>query len=192
MKALLTGSVLALLLLSACSKKASDDAAAGKPMSSGDIAAKMDSVKLEAGEWEATQEIVDAKLSGLPKGVPADAMNRMIGQRTTVKHCVTPEQAANPSAEFLSAQKDVKCDYSTMDMRGGKVKAEMHCAIPQQPGAKMKMVMSGTYLPANYDLAMTVDTSGLPNGMGMVMKMKTSGKRIGDCPAADTGAGAAK
>ncbi|WP_164847347.1 DUF3617 domain-containing protein [Sphingobium algorifonticola] len=170
----------AALMLAGCDKGA-EQAATG-PMSAKQVADAMDSVKLEPGEWEATQEIVDVKMTGVPEGMPAEAMKQMIGQKNTVKHCVTPEQAANPGADFLAAQKDAKCTYSDMRMAGGTIKGAMTCSPPDNPKATMKMTMNGTYLPASYAMAMETELTGMPNGMAMQMKMKTSGKRIGACP----------
>lgn len=193
MKAILLASTAALLALSACSKPQEPDTDVAGSISANEVAEKMNSVKLEPGEWEATQEILDVDVTGLPEGVPPEAMTRMIGQRTSYKHCVTPEQAANPSADFLSAQKDADCAYGDMAMADGKVKAEMSCAVPQQQEGRMKIAMNGTYLPDSYDMDMDVTAAGLPNGIGMTMKMKSIGKRIGDCPAgadaADNAAG---
>lgn len=171
----------AALLLAGCDKGA--EKSASGPMSAKEVADAMDSVKLEPGEWEATQEIIDVKMTGVPEGMPAGAMQQMIGQKNTVKHCVTPEQAANPGADFLAAQKDSKCTYDDMQMSGGVIKGAMSCSPPGNPKAVMKMTMNGTYLPASYAMAMETNLSGMPNGMAMQMKMKTSGKRIGPCAA---------
>ena len=193
MKAIFLASTAALLALSACSKTQTPDTDVAGSISADEVAERVGSVKLEPGEWEATQEILDVNVTGLPDGVPPEAMTRMIGQRTSFKHCVTPEQAANPSADFLSAQKDADCTYGDMTMADGKVKAEMSCAVPQQKDGRMKIAMNGTYLPDSYDMDMNVTAAGLPNGISMAMKMKSMGKRIGECPAggeaADNAAG---
>lgn len=178
MKTQFLASAVLLLALSACGKKADGD----KPITAEQVAKTIDSVKLRPGEWEATQQIVDAKMTGLPKDAPADAMAGMIGKVNVIRHCITPEQAANPSADFLAAQKDAKCTYTNMDMSGGAIKAEMSCAVPGQPNAKMSMAMTGTYGPASYAMDMSMTSAGMPNGMGMTMKMKTAAKRVGDCP----------
>ncbi|MGV3770245.1 MAG: DUF3617 domain-containing protein [Sphingobium phenoxybenzoativorans] len=176
--AYLISAAAAVLALSACGKSPEK----GGNITAEDVAEKMSSVKLEAGQWEATQEIVDVQMTGLPEGAP-DAAKAMIGHKTSFKHCITPEQAEKPSADFLAAQKDAKCTYSNMEMAGGTIIAATTCQIPQQPGAEMKMAMQGTYMPDHYAIAIDVDSSGMANGMGMKMKMKSSGKRIGDCPA---------
>ncbi|MGK2909303.1 MAG: DUF3617 domain-containing protein [Sphingobium sp.] len=170
----------AALLLSGCGK---NDKAASGPMTAEQVAKKMDTVKIEPGEWEATQEIVDVQMTGLPKDAPANAMKQMIGQKNTIKHCITPEQAAKPGADFLAAQKDAKCTYENMDMSGGTINGTMSCSAPNSPKAVMKMTLRGTYQPSTYAMAMEMESQGMQGGMGMTMKLKSSGKRIGDCPA---------
>jgi hypothetical protein len=186
MKALfLLSTATALLALSACGKSDEKAAGAGTNMSASQVAEKINDIKLQPGEWEATQEIVDVKMTGAPKGVSPDIVKAMLGRKTSVKHCITPEQAANPNADFLAAQKDVKCAYSKMDMSGGKIAGAMSCAAPGQQKSGMKMAMTGTYLPDHYAIDMQVETAGMNDGMGMIMKMKSAGKRIGDCPAGE-------
>lgn len=181
--------IAALIALSACGQS-TENAASGPEMSSEDVARTMDSVKLEAGQWEATQEILDVSISGT-EGVSADAFKRLIGQVNTITHCVTPEQAANPSADLLAAQDQADCTYADMAMSGGKVSANMTCTSREMEQGTMKIAMNGAYLPASYDITMDVETIGLPGGRTMTMKMKTSGKRIGECgdDAAGNGAG---
>lgn len=180
-------STAALIALSACSKQPQNDTNVGPAMDENALAERVDAVKLDPGEWEATTEVMDVNVEGLPQGVPADAMTRMIGQRTTFKHCITQAQAEKPSADFLAGQKDANCTIGTFDMTGGNVKAEMSCAVPQQKAASMKISMNGSYMPDRYDMDMDVLTSGLGNGLTMTMKMKNSGKRIGECPAGAEG-----
>ncbi|MDX3910268.1 MAG: DUF3617 domain-containing protein [Sphingobium sp.] len=172
----------AALFLVGCDKTAETG-----PMTAEQVADKMDSVKLEPGQWEATQEIVDVQMTGLPEGSPAGAMKQMIGQKNTVKHCITPEQAAKPGADFLAAQKDAKCTYADMDMNNGTINGAMTCSAPGNPKAVMKMTLQGTYQPASYAVAMEMQSEGMQQGMGMTMKIKSQGKRIGDCPAGSAG-----
>lgn len=181
-------STAALIALSACSKQAQTDQDVGQTMDANALAERVDALKLAPGEWEATTEVLDVNVEGLPPGVPADAMTRMIGQRTTFKHCITPAQAEKPSADFLAGQKDANCSIKKFDMTKGNVTADMNCAVPQQQNANMNIRMEGTYLPESYDMDMNVLTEGMSNGLTMTMKMKNSGKRIGDCPADQSGA----
>jgi Protein of unknown function (DUF3617) len=176
-------SLLLLSMLGGCGQSP-DTPLAVTNQSAEKVADAMSKVRLEPGEWEATQEVVDIQITGAPKGMPADAMKSAIGRKTTVKHCVTPEQAAKPSADFLAAQKDSKCTYSNFAMEGGTIHGSVTC--PGGQGGKMIASMLGTYASDHYDMAMTMNMDGMQPGMAMAMKMKTSGKRIGECPSGDT------
>jgi hypothetical protein len=131
---------------------------------------------MEPGQWEATNEIVSANAPGLP----AEALKQMVGQKSTVSNCVTPEEAAKPSANFLTAQKNMDCTYQDFSMDGGKMTGTMSCTGGQMPG-RMVMKMAGDYSPRAYDMNMDMEAGGLPGGMKMTIKARTIGRRIGDC-----------
>jgi hypothetical protein len=133
-------------------------------------------MKIEPGQWEATNEIISATAPG----VPADALKTMVGQKSTVSNCITPEQAAKPSANFLAAQQSNNCTYQAWDMNNGKMTGTMTCEGAGMPG-KVIMKMSGDYGPKAYDLNMDMNTTGLPGGMTMNIKAKTTGRRVGEC-----------
>ena len=163
--------LIALLLLAACG---SPDK--GREQSPEEVAKEMSAVKLEPGQWEATNEILTASAPG----IPPEALRQMVGQKTSVSNCVTPEQAANPSANFLSAQKDSKCSYQNFSMKSGRMTGTMTCSGPGMPG-RMVMKMEGTYQPASYAMNMDMATEGLPGGMNMTVKARTVGRRVGPC-----------
>jgi len=167
-----------LALVTACSDSGADKDGDGK-ISTEEVAAEMNEVNLEPGEWENTVEIVDVKIDGLPEGAPAGMLDSMKGQTTTSKSCITEEQAKNPGAEFFAAQEKTACEVNKFDMSGGAISSEMACNNMGAPG-KMNMAMDGQYGPSSYDMIMKMD--GEAGGMKMNMEAKSSGKRIGDCP----------
>ncbi|MEH6757908.1 MAG: DUF3617 domain-containing protein [Parasphingorhabdus sp.] len=171
-------SVAAVALLAGCSNNHADTDGDGN-ISADEVAKVMNEVTLEPGEWENTVEITDVKIDGLPKGAPANMMDRM--KTTTVsKSCITEEQAKNPGAEFFAAQEKTNCKVKKFDMSGGAIASEMSCATPGTPG-DMTMVMNGQYGPSSYD--MTMEMNGGAGGMKMNISAKSNGKRIGNCPA---------
>ena len=185
MKSAMFASAAMLLVLAGCSKGSDTQESSGGIMSANEFAEKLNNVKLQSGEWEAVQEIADVRVDGVPPGVSPDAFTRLIGQRSTVRYCLTPEQANNPSADFLAAQEDSTCSYSSMDMKNGMIKASMSCDVPNQKSGKMRILMDGTYSADSYDLDMNVDTTDLPNNLKMTMKIKATGKYLGACQADD-------
>ncbi len=162
-----------LCALAACGSEPEEKKA---DMTAEQVAEKLKGMKIEPGQWEATNEIVSATAPG----VPADALKQMVGQKSTVSNCITPEQAAKPSANFLAAQQNNNCSYQDWKMDGGKMTGTMTCQGGQMPG-KVIMNMSGDYGPTSYDLAMDMNTTGLPGGMTMNIKAKTTGRRVGEC-----------
>ena len=112
--------------------------------------------------------------------MPPEALRQMVGQNTSVSNCVTPEQAARPSANFLAAQKDSNCTYRDFSMKSGRMTGTMSCAAPGMPGS-MVMTMEGSYRPTSYEMKMDMQSSGMPGGMNMKIRARTTGKRIGDC-----------
>lgn len=147
-------------------------------MTAEEVADELSDMKIEPGQWEATNEIVSASAPGMPEGI----LKQMTGQKTTVSNCITPEQAAKPSANFLAAQQNNNCTYQDWSMEGGRMTGTMTCQGGEMPGTVV-MKMQGNYSPTRYDLDMDMNTTGLPNGMTMTIKAKTTGRRVGECTA---------
>ena len=148
----------------------------GRQMSAEQVADEMAKMKMEPGQWEASNEI----LSATAPGIPPEALRKMVGQKNKVSNCLTPEQAAKPSANFLAGQKDSQCTYKDFSLDDGKMTGEISCTGAQMPGT-MVMQMDGTYGPRDYAMNMEMKTAGLPGGMNMTIKAKTTARRIGDC-----------
>jgi hypothetical protein len=162
----------ALIAIAGCSQEPEK----GRQMSAEQVADELSNMKIEAGQWEATNEILSANAPGMPEGM----LKQMVGQKTTVQNCITPEQAAKPSANFLAAQENSNCTYQDWSMDGGRMTGTMTCEGGEMPG-KMVMTMDGRYGSTSYDMNMDMQTTGLPNNMSMVIKARTTGKRVGDC-----------
>lgn len=173
----------AMMMLAACDK----GPGAAQNQSVEDVASEMKKVSLQPGEWESTQEIVDVKIEGAPEGTPPNMLDGMKGQKQTARNCITPEQAANPSADFLTAQKDSNCTYSGFEMAGGKIEGKVSCPAPQGQQGKADVTIDGSYSETEYAVNMEMQAAGSGGAgadqMKMHMVMKTTGKRIGDCPA---------
>lgn len=190
--------VLGCVLLTACSsgddKSAGNGSAVGdaakqpsaevdgKTQSMEDMAKSAQSMGLKPGTWKVRVEIADIQMKGMPGGggqeqAIADAMKkRMASQEIT--SCITPEQAAKPSADMLAAREHANCTYANSAIGGGRIHAEMTCKPKGGPAGTMTAVMDGTYAPESYRMTMDMNTSG-ENGMGMTMKSSTVGQWVG-------------
>ncbi len=164
-------SCAAMLALVGCGSGGSK----GSEQSAEDVAKEMAALKMRPGQWEATNEVVSANAPGLP----AEALRGMVGQKSTVSNCVTPEQAAKPSANFLAGQRDSECTYEDFSMDDGQMTGTMSCAVPGVPGRTV-MKMNGKYSPVAYDMDMDMDVA-IPGGAKMKLKARTTGRRVGDC-----------
>jgi len=187
--------IAALLPLAACNKSAEPGANAGgandaagangaetaQGAVAGSSGAPAGGIKITPGEWETVNEVVDLKIEGLPQGTPPGAMDQMRPPKTTVKSCVTPEDAENPNARMLAAQKDNRCTTSRMDMSGGRIDIAMACPAADGRGSAT-ISMTGQYSATSYEMNGDMVMNG-PNGMNMTLKSRTTGRRIGDCPA---------
>ncbi len=165
----------ALIPLSACNLFDAPKEEGGE-MSAEEVAEQLSEMKIQPGQWEATNEIISASAPG----VPEEALAQMIGQKSTVSNCITPEQAAQPNANFLAVQKTSDCTYQDWSMEGGRMSGTMTCTGGQLPGT-MVMKMDGTYGDEAYDMTMDMETSGLPGGITMTVQARTSGERVGEC-----------
>lgn len=148
----------------------------GRNMSASEVASELASVKIRPGQWEATNEILEASAAGMPPGM----FEQMAGTKTQVANCVTPEQAEKPDANFLAAQENADCTYQDFTMSGGRMKGTMICRGGEMPG-EMRMLMDGRYGPESYDMTMDMTTTGIGEGMTMNIKARTTGRRTGDC-----------
>jgi len=164
--------VAAILALAACEKKTEKKA---QGMTAEEVAAQLASVKVDPGQWESTTEIVSAK-----GPLPQAALQEMIGQRTNVSNCITPEQAKRPSANFLAAQQNSECTYQDFRLDGGRLTGTMTCTGGDVPGETVTK-MNGHYGPQDYDIAMDIETNPLPGAGPMQIRARAQGKRTGDC-----------
>ena len=172
--------VASICLIAGCSDRGADHDGDGK-ITAEEVAEEMNRVTLEPGEWENKVEIVDVTIEGLPEGASAGITDSMKGKVTTSKSCITEEEAKNPGAQFFAAQEKTNCEVKKFDMSGGAVSSEMSCSNMGGTPGNMTMAMDGQYGPSSYD--MTMNMNGGAAGMKMNISAKSSGKRIGSCPA---------
>lgn len=128
-----------------------------------------DTLKLQPGEWETTIAITELKMTGLPAG-----MTPPKPEPTTVKTCLTPEQASKGPGDFLK-QAGADCTATTSNYGGGKIDVAMTCKMPQ---GTLTTHSTGTYSPTE----MTADAeASLTGQMSMTQKVHTTARRLGEC-----------
>lgn len=193
MKKMMTAVLMtaSLATLAACGGGTGADKDGDGKITKDEMASEASNVKIEAGEWEITNEITsvdmdEAKIPAEARGA-ADAMIKgMVGQKQVTKNCVTEEQAKKPGADFFQTGDSGDCTYKEFVMSDGTLKLAMTCTSPADPASKEKatadITMNGKYTATSYDLTATF-SSELPQMGTMAFNAKTTGKRIGECPA---------
>jgi hypothetical protein len=167
------------LALAACSPAAEEE---GRNMTADEVAAELAGVQIRPGEWESNAEVVEVSAPGMPP----QYVEQMKGARPAARHCITPEQAQRPDANFLAAQQRSDCTYRDFSMRGGRMRGTMVCSGGEE-GGQMEMAMEGQYGPESYDMTMQMAGQGMGEGQQFTMRIRTTGRRLGDCPAGGAG-----
>src|SRR3546814_16995930 len=106
-----------------------------------------------------------------------EQMKKMMS-RASIKYCVSPEEAANPSGKMFSGQENKDCAYKGFDASGGSAKGEISC---KSQGGTMNAVMSGSYAPESYEMYMDMQMTGAPNGTNLSRKAT----KLGHAPSRD-------
>ena len=153
----------ALLAAAGCGDRPSGN------MSAADVAEELAQMRIDPGLWELSSEVVEVSAPDLPREV----RNRMVGPRSRLRHCITPEQAARPDVNFLAGRSGSDCSYRDFRLEGERLRGTMTC-----PNATA--TMDGRYGPRAYDLRMEME-SPVPGGATMTLQVRARGRWIGDC-----------
>jgi hypothetical protein len=169
-----TTSAIAVLLLAACGSQSGNEQAAGNGAGDSASSGGTASVALQPGQYETTVEVTRMSVANMPGG-----MTPPTPPPTTVRSCLTPEQAARPNANFLSGSGDSGgCEYSNFSMDGGRMRGTVQC---DSEGSTMRSTFDGRFSGDGYQ--MTSQAQVTASGMTMEMDTRTTARRIGDCPA---------
>ena len=141
-------------------------------MSAEEVAGQLSNMRIEPGLWELTSDVLDVQAPNLP----LEVRNRMVGPRSRLRNCITPEQAAHPSANFLAARGGSSCAYRAFSVEDGRIHGTMTC-----PDATA--TMEGRYEPQAYAMRIEMQ-SPMQNKAMMTLQLRARGRRIGPCPSA--------
>lgn len=97
----------------------------------------------------------------------------MVGPRRSIRHCITPEQAERPSANFLAARQTSACQYQDIELHEGRLTGVMSCT-------NGPATMDGRYGPTSWENRLEMRQS-MPDGATMTLQVRWSGRRIGEC-----------
>jgi hypothetical protein len=169
----------AVLVLAACGGQRDEDAgnggdAAEAPSEAGGADGGAAAIAITPGEWELTVEMIRMSAPGMPAGATPPTM-----PPTTIRTCLTPEQAGRPTPGFLTGGgADNDCTYENLSTAGGRLQGTVQCTTPD---GNMRTTFDGRITAESYEMTQQaqISTAGAP---GMEMESRVTGRRIGDCP----------
>jgi hypothetical protein len=132
------------------------------------------SLALQAGEWETTVQVTSMSMPNMPQGATTQTP-----PPTTIRSCITPEQAARPNANFLTGTGETGgCNFENFSMAGGRLQGAVTC---NAQGTTMRSTFEGQFTATSYEMTTQVESNA--GGMAMNMATRTTARRVGDCPA---------
>ncbi len=124
---------------------------------------------IQPGLWEMVSKVETVSIPNAPPAV----LQTMRGRPTTMRTCITPEQAAQGPKAIQ--QTDKSCTVGRYDMSGGRYLAEVVC---KRPTGTMTARSVGAYTPTSFTAKSRMSGTGR---MTMAMTTTVSGKRVGPC-----------
>ncbi len=124
---------------------------------------------IQPGEWEIAVTINSVDMPGAPAGVA----NMMRGKTTTIRHCITPADAARGPQDMMKS--DRTCTFTRYSMTGGQLSSEMTCV---RRNMTITATSSGSFTPVSFT---ATGRSVATGGMTMTTTSTTTGRRVGDC-----------
>ena len=149
-----------------------------------EVKAEVADVRVAPGEWEQRSEILSVEAPDMPRELAAQFQR----PRPPLRYCITPEQAAQPArVSDAIARPQAGCAMRDFTMRNGRMEGRMVCR-EGAPG-QVSSAMSGTYSPDGFDYRSRIEMPP-PIGDGVIrLEVRTTGRRIGPCPAQAPGEG---
>ncbi|AKM09347.1 DUF3617 domain-containing protein [Croceicoccus naphthovorans] len=178
----LTVLCLAPLTLAACGsdEPAEQAAASAEGMSTDEIAAEMkQGVRPQPGQYRSNAELVSLEIPGMPAAQVDQLKSMMAGAMAQANtYCLTPEDAEQ-GFEKMATEAQENCKVEKFDVDGGKFSGRFVCSGDDASGT-MTMDGSGTETSSQMNMAMDMSSGSIPGGK-MMMKMRASSERIGEC-----------
>jgi hypothetical protein len=163
--------MVGVLALAACSGGGEANETAGNEAGGGGGGSA--GVSMQPGEWEMTVTATRIEMAGLPGGSP-------LPPPQTARNCITPEQAASVTGAVIrNTGQNGECTTQSNTAGNGRIQATVQCRAPQ--GSTVQFAIDGQYTATTMELTQQIRTTGGPRAMEM--DMRTTGRRVGDCPA---------
>jgi len=135
---------------------------------------------IRPGEWETKIEAVDVDAPGMPAQVKQMMASAMAGTKSTVRDCVTPEEARRPTADLFTGKGKSGCTSKDFSMSGGRMRGTISCPAANGQGMTT-LTMDGQFNPESYNVSQTMQAEAA--GSRMTIKARVVGRRVGECSA---------
>lgn len=158
------------IALTGCSKE--KEAPAGeKGAAAPDVTAQ--TIGLKPGQYEATVEMLELDIPGMPAGMAKEMAKRTSAPKVT--YCVTAKDAAQSVKDMIGKAQTGTCEFKKYDISGGRISTEMACKNPTGSAGTIKT--EGTITSEG------METTGEIDFPEMKAKTRSTFRRVGDCPA---------
>jgi uncharacterized protein DUF3617 len=114
---------------------------------------------IEPGQWERTTTFTPSAIG--------------IATTITDKHCLTPGQAREPTADSILGSLPEACAYENFSMTGGGIRGAARCG---ENGAA-PTTLNGQFDSASYEMNLELKETELG-----AQTVKIAARRTGDCP----------
>jgi Protein of unknown function (DUF3617) len=144
-------------------------------------------VALQPGQWEMVTQVTGVEAPGAPPAVVEQMRAAAQQQPQRQNRCLTPQEAANPSAGLMNAGQASGCNFTEQTFSGGTIRVVGTCQAPGGQGS-VATRMEGTYTATTMTATVTADITmgaGAPPGAPRSIRSTATlnGRRTGDCPA---------
>ncbi|ANU07374.1 DUF3617 domain-containing protein [Paraurantiacibacter namhicola] len=165
------------LSLAACGSD-SDPAGESAPMDEAEVAEQIEQIELQPGQYQTSLSLVEFDFPGVDGEAEAqmrDVMAQALEEGNSF--CLTPDEAAQGPERMLQELAEADCTFTTIDVSGGNVDAQMACVM--EGGEESRFTMSGTY--AADGSSMRMSTKQDVGGQEVAITMQAESKRTGEC-----------
>jgi hypothetical protein len=100
-------------------------------------------------------------------------MNKTMGEKTTNRQCITPEEAAGG---FINKDEEANCTKEGLSLAGGRIQGSMTCTSEE---GKATIVLAGQHSGTSYDLTSKISSQN--EAGSMTIETRATGRRIGEC-----------
>jgi hypothetical protein len=133
------------------------------------------SLELTPGQYEVTTQVLSFDVPNMPPEM-AEMMKQQQQQNEKSTTCLTEKDVRDAQGGLFTGEEDKECSENSVKLSGGRMAGRLVCGKGEEAST---MEVAGTYTSTSYDVQMTMSAKGTK------MSSRTTGRRVGDCPAGE-------